>query len=268
MFNLIIILLALINSEITDSNNYKIAKYILENINELENCSITELAKKCYVSNSSISRFCRDIGLKDYNELKNQVAKYQISHEIAIHKFNYQGIHDQTPVHSYIDEVIDNLQLLRNSINVNDIQDLVKDIYDYKHIAAFGYLQSETVALNLQFDLQTNRKIIYTCMQYANQIEHIKNADENHLIIIFSDSGTYFKRAFARTHVFKNVNHKPKIYLITSNQDIRLPYVDKYIRYKSGNDYASHPFPLIALSSIICSQYSQYVLHKQEESTL
>lgn len=266
MFNLIIILLSLINSEINDSNNYKIAKYILENINVLENCSITELAKKCYVSNSSISRFCRDIGLKDYNELKNQVAKYQISHKIAIHKFNYQGINGQTPVHSYIDEVINNLQLLRNSININDIKDLVKDIYNYKHVAAFGYLQSETVALNLQFDLQTNRKIIFTCMQYANQIEHIKNADENHLIIIFSDSGTYFKRAFARTHIFKNTLHKPKICLITGNQNIHLPYVDKYIRYKSGNDYASHPYPLIVLSGIICSQYSQYILQKQKNT--
>ena len=57
MFNLVIILLSLINSEIHDSNNYKIAKYILENLNELEDCTITELAKKCYVSNSSISRF-------------------------------------------------------------------------------------------------------------------------------------------------------------------------------------------------------------------
>ena len=78
MFNLIIILLSLINSEVNESNNYKIAKYILENITELENCSITELAKKCYVSNSSISRFCRDIGLNDYNDLKNQVAKYHM----------------------------------------------------------------------------------------------------------------------------------------------------------------------------------------------
>ena len=266
MFNLIIILLALVNSEVNDSNNYKIAKYILENINDLENCSITELAKKCYVSNSSISRFCRDIGLKSYNDLKNQVAKYQISHELAIHKFNYQGLNEQTPMTSYIDEVVHNLDILKNSIDEKSIQRLVKDIYDYKHVAAFGYLQSEIVALNLQFDLQTSRKVIFTSMQYANQIEHIKNADENHLIIIFSNSGTYFKRAFSRTNIFKNTIHKPKIYLITSNQDINLPYVDKYIRYKSGTDYASHPYPLVTISGLICSQYSQYVLKKQNDT--
>lgn len=76
MYNLTIILLSTINSELINSNNYRIAKYILENMRALEDISITELAKECYVSNSSISRFCRDIGLRDYNELKSQIAKY------------------------------------------------------------------------------------------------------------------------------------------------------------------------------------------------
>ena len=261
MFNLIIILLSLINSEVHDSNNYKIAKYILENLNDLEDCTITELAKRCYVSNSSVSRFCRDIGLKDYNGLKNQIAKYQISHESAIHKFHYNGSHDENSLTNYIDEIVSNLELLKNSISQKEIQDLVMDIHRYKHVAAFGYLQSENVALDLQYDLQTSRKIIFTCLQFANQIEYMKNSDENHLIIIFSESGTYFKRAFSRSHIFKNNIHKPKIYLITANQNIHHPYVDKYIRFQSRQDYAIHPYPLNAIAGLICSQYSQYILN-------
>ena len=97
MFNLMIILLAVINSEINDSNNYKIAKYIIENIDQLEDCSITELAKKCYVSNSSISRFCRDIGLRDYNELKNQVAKVYLTtfRNVSNVTLNFKSIHKE-----------------------------------------------------------------------------------------------------------------------------------------------------------------------------
>lgn len=264
MFNLIIILLAVINSEINDSNNYKIAKYIIENIDTLENCSITELAKKCYVSNSSISRFCRDIGLRDYNDLKNQVAKYQVALVNAHDKFKYKNV-DNNSCEGYIDCVIDNLYLLKKSINEKVINEVVKDIYDYKYVAAFGYLQSENVALNLQYDLQTNRKIIYTCMQYANQIEYIKHAGKDHFIIIFSDSGTYFKRSFSRVQPFKNTNNKPKICLVTSNKKIVLPYVDVYVRYESENDYASHPYSLLTIASIICSKYSEYLL-KNESS--
>ena len=75
MFNLMIILLSTLNGEPKDSNNYRIAKYIIEHIHEMENCTLSELAAKCYVSNSSISRFCRDIGLGDFNELRTQRAK-------------------------------------------------------------------------------------------------------------------------------------------------------------------------------------------------
>ena len=57
MFNLMIILLSTLNGEPKDSNNYRIAKYIIEHIHEMENCTLSQLAEKCYVSNSSISRF-------------------------------------------------------------------------------------------------------------------------------------------------------------------------------------------------------------------
>lgn len=113
-----------------------------------------------------------------------------------------------------------------------------------------------------KFNGLADRTLVPIANKVANQIEYIKNADENYLIIIFSNSGIYFKRAFARTNIFKNMIHKPKIYWVTSNQDIHLRYVDKYIRYKSGNDYVSHPYPLVAISSLICLQYSQYILKK------
>ena len=79
-------------------------------------------------------------------------------------------------------------------------------------------------------------------MKYSDQIEYINNADSSNLIIILSESGTYFKRAFERKTLFRNTNDKPKIYLITCNSDIEIPYVDYYIRYESINDYASHPY--------------------------
>ena len=78
MFNLIIILLATLNSEPRDSNNYRIAKYIIDHLQTLEDCTLSDLAKHCFVANSSISRFCREIGFKDFNELKIQLIRFQM----------------------------------------------------------------------------------------------------------------------------------------------------------------------------------------------
>lgn len=264
MFNLMIILLSTINSEPKDSNNYKIAKYIIENIRFLEECTLTQLAKECYVSNSSISRFCRDIGLKDFNALKNQVARFAIEHEHAKGKYDFKNFPANTLSQAYIYSVIDNLKLLSTSAMEENIKQLVKDIYQYKKVAAFGYMQSENIALNLQYDLQTNGKILFTCIKFVDQIEYINHGDEDTLIIIFSESGTYFDRVFQRTKPFKNTASKPKIYMITSNFNITIPYVDRYIRYHSRNDYASHPYPLAIISDLICIQYAKLLQEQQK----
>ena len=86
-----------------------------------------------------------------------------------------------------LDQIIANLTSMKNSVDSKEIDALISDIFRYEKVSAFGYLQSENVALNLQYDLQTSRKIIFTCMQFADQIEHIRNADEKELIIVFSE---------------------------------------------------------------------------------
>ena len=260
MFNLVIILLSTINSEPIDSNNYKIAKYIIENIKSLEECTLTDLAKKCYVSNSSISRFCRDIGLKDFNDLKNQVIKFSMQDKFVSEKFNFKEFNTQSLSQSYILSIIDNLKHMTVSSSLdNEITSLVNDISTYKNVAAFGYMQSENVALNLQYDLQTSRKAIFTCIKFIDQVDYIEQADENTLIIIFSESGSYFDRVFQRKKPFKNLNKKPKICMITSNYTIEQPYIDMYIRYHSRNDYASHPYPLMIIADLICIQYAKLI---------
>ena len=150
MFNLIIILLSTLNDEPKGSNNYKIAKYMIENMRDLEEYSLTDLAQACYVSNSSISRFCRDIGLKDFNALKNQIAKFSVESARLKRKFDYEKYESSSMVQSYVKNVISNLNyFLENDIE-KQINTLVQEISSYQKIAAFGYMQSESVACNLQ----------------------------------------------------------------------------------------------------------------------
>ena len=157
MFNLIIILLSTLNDEPKGSNNYKIAKYMIENMRDLEEYSLTDLAQACYVSNSSISRFCRDIGLKDFNALKNQIAKFSVESARLKRKFDYEKYESSSMFQSYVKNVISNLNyFLENDIE-KQINTLVQEISSYQKIAAFGYMQSESVACNLQFDLQISK---------------------------------------------------------------------------------------------------------------
>ena len=158
------------------------------------------------------------------------------------------------------------IQILKNVLEIqnyleNDIEKqintLVQEISSYQKIAAFGYMQSESVACNLQFDLQTSGKLIFSCFNIKDQADYITDADENNLIIIFSESGTYFDRIFPRAKPFKSNKKKPKICMITSDQSIEYPFIDFYIRYNSKGGYASHPYPLQLISDLICIKYSE-----------
>ena len=256
MFNLIIILLATLNSEPKDSNNYRIAKYIIDHLQTLEDCTLSDLAKHCFVANSSISRFCREIGFKDFNELKIQLIRFQMESKQATNKFHYQTMLGRSLVDSYLTSVIENLTYMVTPDMESRINQLAEDIERYEKVAAFGYMHSENAALSLQYDLQTSRKIIYTSLRFADQVDYLRHASERDLIIIFSDMATYFKRVFARVKPFKDTLHKPKIYMVTGNEHSALEYVDTYIRYHSRHDYASHPYPLMVIASLISLAYA------------
>ena len=65
-----VVFLSVIASEKSGSTNSSIASYILEHMDEVKDTGIKELARRCHVGTGSVSRFCRDIGLRDFVELR------------------------------------------------------------------------------------------------------------------------------------------------------------------------------------------------------
>ncbi len=52
----------------------KVADYVMQHRIEVQYMSISELAAECGVADATISRFCRDLGLKGYNDFKLSLA--------------------------------------------------------------------------------------------------------------------------------------------------------------------------------------------------
>ena len=70
MYWLRIALFSILDRESEDSNNYIIARYILEHYNELPGVSLTEISRQCNISKAAVSRFVKDLGLLDYIDLQ------------------------------------------------------------------------------------------------------------------------------------------------------------------------------------------------------
>ena len=52
----------------------KLAEYILEHYEDVLSCSVSELARKAEVSDASVTRFCRSVGYKGYQDFKMNAA--------------------------------------------------------------------------------------------------------------------------------------------------------------------------------------------------
>ena len=65
-----VVFLSVIASEKSGSTNSIIADYILNHMDEVRDLGIKEIAERCHVGTGSVSRFCKDIGLRDFVELR------------------------------------------------------------------------------------------------------------------------------------------------------------------------------------------------------
>jgi hypothetical protein len=243
-----IILLSKIASLPDDSINCRIASYILNHPERVLSESISDLAKHCYVANSSVSRFCREIGLSDFFELKAILEDARFRFEKAS-----QGstIEERTREHTH--NLSGSLESVANSLDYEAIHELVNDIWNYENVTAFGLLKAETAAINLQVDMLMLKKFVNTKMAFDEQVKYINEADERELIIIFSYTGKYFVEGLRN---IQRKRSKPRIYLISGGASKnRSPLIYRKICFLSSQDQISHPYQLLFISSIISQEY-------------
>lgn len=245
-----IVFLSTIASEKSGSTNSMIASYILDHLSEMNQIGIKELASRCHVAISSISRFCNEIGLSSYMELKELLSQSELSFDQQAYQIENQNLNQE-----YLKTITSSIMMVSKSIDMNKITQLCKDIKKYKKVAIFGLLKAETVAMNLQADLLMLSKQTYTKVSYISQMDYLKQATSDDLIIIFSYTGVYFDYEYRRLPSFLKA---PKIYFITSGDIQQSEYINEVIHFDSKQDQLSHPYQLQYIAGLIAQVYASF----------
>lgn len=262
-------LLIVLNDRDLHSTDYHIALVMLQNMQRLAELSIQELAGLGNVSKSTISKFIRELGYEDFADFRNAAIfednKYHNS-------FNFvqdvMGFLEEHPTDSYFLEVLRDMQESYASLDWAAVDRLVADLAQHERVAAFGMMFSETAALDLQIKLGYNGKFIFTSMSDRKQMEFLRQADENTLILVFSDSGDYLNRYrnirdFVRKSDFDDT--KGKVVLITSNpeaaQDPRVAYS---VLYRRTGTLHTHRMVYQLLTDLVAYRYRVYLKEHSE----
>ncbi len=266
-------LATLINGEDADTTEYHIASVMMENMDHIVENSIGEIAKLCNVSKSTISKFVRGLGFEDYTDFK-WAAMGEKKKEIYTKDGSTINITDficQNGVNTYMDVLARDIRHLFEGADFRKIDALVRDIHEYKKVAAFGEVYSETAALNFQYKMSLYRKFVYTTIDDMKQTRYIENAEEDTVLVIFSNSGRYInvysrlegcpkKTCFDKT--------KAKVVLVTSNEKMRDdPRVDDCLILDYSDKVQNHPILYQLLIEQIALRYQQIYGFPQENTT-
>lgn len=182
MQTLIYTLLNYINCSIKKDTNYDIAKTLLLHLKEVPHCSLEELAALCHVSDSTLHRFFKLIGYKNYKHFRQQASIKELKSYPQIYNFNEKQ--------SYLQHMNENMRLIEE-VPLDQLDQAAAKIIQADNIYLLGYGEFQYPALYFQKQLYSHGKlseIVAKANFFDDYIQSISPAD---LVIITSINGRY-----------------------------------------------------------------------------
>ena len=212
-------LLNYLNNKQSSDTYYDITCIILNNISTIPSLSITELADLCYVSPSTITRFCKYFGCQNYIDFKNQLNngfKKHIEHSLFhIKKDTFQAVKHNPKdfMNHYATEIATSAREVSEQIDYKQIDSLIHRIHNTKMVYLFGMSTSLLMVNTLQHDLLNAKKVTYTGDTSEKLLELANNIKEDDLAIVFSAYGNFISAQSEIVHQL--MSSKAHLVLIT-----------------------------------------------------
>ncbi len=258
-----------LNGEREDSIDYHIAHTLINHVNWVAEKSIGEVASLCDVSKSTLSKFVRKLGYEDYADFKWTAKRAKEKESYLEGKVNITDHVCEHGMDSYLSILMKDLKNQVAELPEETIRKIAELIHSSENIGAFGESYSEAAALNLQSKMFYYRKVIFTTLDDQKQRSYIEHADQNTLLIIFSNSGRYvqgynFEDEDARQNQFRQT--KGKVVLITSNEEMEHdPSVDVCLLYRHSTNVQNHIFLFQMIIEEIAAAYQKMYGFPQEK---
>lgn len=203
-------LLNYINTSQTEDVFYYAAKTILENLQEIPQLSITQVADMCFASTATISRLIRRLNYASFNEFKQDViySLDEMFHDNPLHFENepVRNFSDVSPKQlkdDFYHSIASNLEYTQKHVSEKDIEKIVQYIDQADRVIILGYSFSQNVSFQLQQTLALFNKEVVAKASEKLQLSLLKETTKNDLIILTTITGNYFKYKKEATELIK-----------------------------------------------------------------
>lgn len=148
----IIAKMELLRASMTKSEQ-TVLDYIIQNPHEVIYASVAELAKHCKVSEPTVIRTCKKLGLSGYQELKITLAKEIVNPLQTISEDLQPGDGQGVVAAKIFKSIINTLNFTFDTLNLELLDRAAQDLIGARRIAIMGVGNSSAIALDLQHKL-------------------------------------------------------------------------------------------------------------------
>ena len=128
--------------------NYTISKYIIDNLTQFLDMSMTDLSKNCFVSTTSIKKYYQSLGFNSYSKYKKYLKTSLNTRILQIHSryktMNQEEWYKQL-LFFYTEEELHTLD--------NNINDLITKIQNHKSLSIIGSISSNMIIQSFVEDM-------------------------------------------------------------------------------------------------------------------
>jgi DNA-binding MurR/RpiR family transcriptional regulator len=247
---LIYTLLAYINNSLDKDINYSIARSLLENIHKIESFSLETAAEACNVAPSTINRFCKRIGFRNFSNLRNSVVfsiKSGASFEKSDHVLNAARFKEQ------LEENVDMI----DNIPIEQIERTVKLIKGSSRIVILSFEKYQVQALELQKKLLLAGKFCECDTNLFKQMDVLSLLTEEDMIITISIQGYLLTEGFPLIEKIKASKGK-KLLITFSNTPQHLEVFNEILQCGKIENSAVSSITLLRLFDVLVHWFQHH----------
>lgn len=175
--------------------NYDIAVSLLRHYTQLKGMMLSQIADLCYTSKSSISRFCRFMGMRSFKDFQIWLEQDFTMRTDYSRQF-YTMLHNnqEMAIGSYRDSLIGNIYATITPENAEIIPDIVRELHDCGKAAYFSHHFLWDIGHYFQSKMMMMDRYVELFMDYDTQLECARSLTEKDFAIICSVGGSYLTR--------------------------------------------------------------------------
>lgn len=181
-----------------------LAAYFLENYHNLSRLNIYKVADDCFVSRSSIRRFCKSIGYNNFAEFKNEIGDYDDQFANLRSYFIQPDFHDLLT-----DSITEVIHEMSHTISQERISLIVNRIHASRNILILTSNYTVSAINTFQYEMVLQGKVVRLVSELYETNNLLQKVTDEDYVIVISGHGIFanvikdfLKKTSAYTELF------------------------------------------------------------------